>query len=70
MPLLIPFLLSLWNSCIRRDFLSRIQPLISNGLLGSISFAKFDCISCHLGKQTALHFHNNTSTSKLVHSNV
>ena len=51
-----------------------VQHLASRGLLGSMSTKTFDCISCQLGKQSALPF--NTSESMptdifdLIHSDV
>ena len=48
----------LWHACLGRTFLSHLQLLASQGYLGSIYFPKFDCTSCHFGKQTKLSFNN------------
>jgi hypothetical protein len=53
---------------------SRVQVLVSNGLLGSVSNKSFDCISCQLGKQPALPYNNSESIASasfdLIHSDV
>ena len=53
---------------------SRVQQLISRGLLGPVSKDNFDCVSCQLEKQPALPFHNSESMSTgifdLIHSDV
>ncbi|KAL5752057.1 hypothetical protein ACOSQ2_022564 [Xanthoceras sorbifolium] len=53
---------------------SRLQLLASQGHLGSIQFQKFDCTSCHFGKQTKLPFNNSVSFSSapfdLKHSDI
>ena len=65
---------NLWHSRLGHAFLSRLQLLASQGHLGSVSFHKFDCMSCQSGKQTKLPFNNNDSFSftpfDLVHSDV
>ena len=48
--------------------------MASRGLLGSVSTENFDCVSCQLGKQTALPFNTSESISTdifdLIHSDV
>ena len=53
----------LWHACLGHPSLSRPQLLASQGYLGSVQFQKFDCTSCHFGKQTKLPFNNNDSFS-------
>ena len=64
----------LWHSRLGHTSLSRLQLLASQGYLGSVSFHKFDCMSCQFGKQTKLPFDNSDSFSSahfdLIHSNV
>ena len=64
----------LWHSCLGHTSLSHLQLLASQGHLGSVSFHKFDCMSCQFGKQTKLPFNNNDSFSSapfdLVYSHV
>jgi hypothetical protein len=64
----------LWHSRLGHASLSRLQLLASQGHLGSVSFHKFDCMSCQFGKQTKLSFNNSDSFSSapfdLVHSDV
>jgi transposase InsO family protein len=64
----------LWHSHLSYASLSRLQLLASQVHLGSVSFNKFDCMSCQFGKQTKLSFNNNDSFSSapfdLVHSDV
>jgi hypothetical protein len=66
--------LDLWHSHLGHASLSRLRLLASQGHLGSVSFHKFDCMSCQFGKQTKLPFNNSDSFSSapfnLVHSNV
>jgi hypothetical protein len=54
--------------------LSHVQLLASQGHLGSVDLKYFDCISCHLGKQTHLSFNKNEFLSSapfdLVHSDI
>jgi hypothetical protein len=53
---------------------SQVQQLVSRGLLGLVSKDNFDCVSCQLGKQLALPFHNSESMSTgifdLIHNDV
>ena len=53
---------------------SRVQQLVSRGLLGSISTENFDNVPCQLGKQPTLPFNTSESISTdifdLIHSNV
>ena len=46
----------------------------SQGHLGSVQFSKFDCTSCHFGKQTKLPFNKSDSFSSapfdLIHSDI
>ena len=64
----------LWHSRLGHASLSRLQLLASQGHLGSVSFNKFDCMSCQFGKQTKLPFNNSDFFSSapfdLVHSDV
>uniref|UniRef100_A0A2N9HTF2 Integrase catalytic domain-containing protein n=1 Tax=Fagus sylvatica TaxID=28930 RepID=A0A2N9HTF2_FAGSY len=53
--------LSLWHSRLGHASSSRVQQLVSRGLLGPVSKDNFDCVSCQLGKQPALPFQNSTS---------
>ena len=53
--------LDLWHSRLGYTSLSRLQLLASQGHLGSVSFHKFDCMSCQFGKQTKLPFNNSDS---------
>jgi transposase InsO family protein len=66
--------LSLWHSRLGHASSSRVQQLVSRGLLGPVSKDNFDCVSCQLGKQPALPFQNNESMSTgifdLIHSDV
>ncbi|KAL5804740.1 hypothetical protein ACOSQ3_031540 [Xanthoceras sorbifolium] len=59
----------LWHAHISHPSLSRLQLLASQGHLDSIQFQKFDCNSCHFGKQTKLPFNNSASFS-LAHFNI
>jgi hypothetical protein len=43
-----------WHSSLVYVYLSCIQLLLSQGHLGSVSFQNFNCMSCHLGKQSHL----------------
>jgi hypothetical protein len=53
---------------------SRVQQLVSRGLLGLVFKDNFDCVSCQLGKQPALPFHNSeymsTKIFDLIHFDV
>jgi hypothetical protein len=66
--------LSLWHSRLGHASSSRVQQLVSRGLLGLVSKDNFDCVSCQLGKQPALPFQNSESMSTgifdLIHSDV
>uniref|UniRef100_A0A2N9ICW1 Integrase catalytic domain-containing protein n=1 Tax=Fagus sylvatica TaxID=28930 RepID=A0A2N9ICW1_FAGSY len=66
--------LSLWHSRLGHASSSRVQQLVSKGLLGPVSKDNFDYVSCQLGKQPALPFQNNESMStgifNLIHSDV
>ena len=42
--------LTLWHSYLSHTSSSRVQQLVSRGLLGSVSKNNFDCTSCQLGK--------------------
>jgi hypothetical protein len=55
--------LDLWHSRLGHASLSHLQLLASQGHLGSVSFHKFDCMSCQFGKQTKLSFNNSDSFS-------
>ena len=60
--------LALWHSRLGHAPSSRVQQLASKGLLGSVSKENFDCTSCQLGKQPALHFNNSESISNSIFS--
>ena len=64
----------LWHACLGHPSLSCLQLLASQGHLGSFQFQKFDCTSCHFGKQTKLPFNNSDSFSSapfdLIHSDI
>ncbi|RVW26204.1 Retrovirus-related Pol polyprotein from transposon RE1 [Vitis vinifera] len=66
--------LALWHSRLGHAPSSRVQQLVSRGLLGSVSKDNFDCTSCQLGKQPVLPFNNSESISnsifELIHSDV
>jgi hypothetical protein len=66
--------LSFWHSRLGHASSSRVQQLVSRGLLGPVSKDNFDCVSCQLGKQPALPFHNSESMStenfNLIHYDV
>ena len=53
----------LWHARLGHASLSCLQLLASQGHLGSIQFPKFDCTSCHFGKQTKFPFNNSDSFS-------
>ena len=64
----------LWHACLGHTSLSHLQLLASQGHLGSIHFPKFDCTSCHFGRQTKLPFNDSDSFSSapfnLIHSDI
>ena len=64
----------LWHACLGHTSLSHLQLLASQGHLGSIQFPKFDCTSCHFGRQTKLPFNNSDSFSSapfnLIHFDI
>jgi hypothetical protein len=66
--------LAFWHSRLGHASVSRVQPLASKGLLGSVSNNSFHCISCQLGKQPALSFNNSeshaTASFDLIHFDV
>ena len=66
--------LALWHAQLGYASSSRVQQLASRGLLGSVSTENFDCVSCQLGKQSALPFNSSESISTdifdLIHSDV
>jgi hypothetical protein len=63
-----------WHLQLGHASASKIQPLISRGLLGSTKFESFNCLHCQLAKQPALSFSNNVSISNspfsLIHSDI
>jgi len=65
---------NLWHSRLGHASLSRVRLLASQGHLGSVNFQSFDCVSCHLGKQTHLSFNKSESFSfapfDLVHFDI
>ena len=66
--------LDLWHARLGHPSLSRLQLLASQCHLGSVQFQKFDCTSCHFGKQTKLPFNKSDSFSfapfDLIHSDI
>ena len=64
----------LWHARLGHPSLSRLQLLASQGHLCSVQFQKFDCTSCHFGKQTKLPFNKSDSFSSapfdLIHSDI
>ena len=64
----------LWHACLGHPSLSCLQLLAFQGHLGSVQFQKFNCTSCHFGKQTKLPFNNSESFSyapfDLIHSDI
>ena len=64
----------LWHARLSHPSLSRFQLLASQCHLGSVQFQKFDCTSCHFGKQTKLPFNKSDSFSSthfdLIHSDI
>ena len=66
--------LALWHARLGPASSSRVQQLTSRGLLGSVFTENFNCVSCQLGKQPALHFNTSESMSTnifdLIHSDV
>ena len=57
--------LALWHSRLGHASISRVNQLVSRGLLGSVSTKSFDCTSCQFGKQTVLPFNNSVSHALL-----
>ena len=66
--------LAFWHSRLCHASFSRVQQLVSRGLLGSMSTENFDSVSCQLGKQPALPFNTSESISTdifdFIHSDV
>ena len=66
--------LALWHARLDNASSSQVQQLASRGLLSSVSIENFDCVSCQLGKQSALPFNSSESISTdifdLIHSDV
>jgi hypothetical protein len=64
----------LWHSHLDHASLPRVQLLASHGHLGSADSKSFDCVSCHLGKQTHLSLNKSESLSSapfdLVHYDI
>ena len=63
-----------WHLRLGHASASKIQPLISRGLLGSTKVEPFDCLHCKLAKQPALSFNRSFSSSDspfdLIHSDI
>ena len=53
--------LDLWHARLGHTSLSHLQLLAFQCHLGLIQFPKFDCTSCHFGKQKKLPFNNSNS---------
>ena len=66
--------LTLWHVRLGHASSSRVQQLVSRGLLGLVSTENFDYVSYQLGKQPALPFNTSESISTdifdLIHSDV
>lgn len=66
--------IKLWHFRLGHASLSHVKNLMSRGLLGSISFTPFDCMSCQLSKQPTLPINNSESIGSahfaLIHSDV
>ena len=66
--------LALWHARLGHASSSRVQQLVSRGLLGSMSTENFDCVSCQLGKQPTLPFNTSepisTDIFNLIHFDV
>ena len=66
--------LTLWHARLSHASSSQVQHLASRDLLGLVSTENFDCVSCQLGKQPALHFNSSESMStdifNLIHYDV
>ena len=64
--------LALWHARFGYTSSSRVQQLASRCLLGTMSTENFDCVSCQLGKQSALPFNTSETISTdifdLIHS--
>ena len=64
----------LYHARIGHPSLSCLQLLAFQGHLGSVQFQKFNCTSCHFGKQTKLPFNNSDSFSStpfdLIHYDI
>lgn len=64
----------IWHSRLGHISSSRLNSLISSGVLGSVQKEKLDCVSCQLAKHHALPFNNNDSISSapfdLIHSDI
>ena len=66
--------LKLWHARLGHASSSQVQHLASRDLLDLVSTENFDCVSCQLGKQPALHFNSSESMStdifNLIHYDV
>ncbi|KAG9450564.1 hypothetical protein H6P81_010529 [Aristolochia fimbriata] len=64
----------LWHSRLGHVSRSTLHKMISSGSLGSVSSASLQCISCKLGKHTALPFHTSEHRSlapfDVIHSDI
>ena len=58
--------LALWHARLGHASSSRVQQLASRCLLGSMSTEIFDCVSCQVGKKSALPF----NTSESIFTNI
>ena len=65
---------NLWHARLGHPSLSHLQLLASQSHLGSVQFQKFDCTSCHFGKQTKLPFNKSDTFSSapfdLIHFDI
>ena len=63
-----------WHSRLGHLCSSRLQSVISSGVLGQVQQNDIDCVSCKLAKHHALPFNNSNSHSAapfdLVHSDI
>jgi hypothetical protein len=66
--------LSLWHSRLGHASISCTRSLATSGQFGCVESESFDCVSCQLGKQSALPFNNSDSISfasfDLVYSDI
>jgi len=73
-PATIPSFTHQWHLRLGHASATKIQPLISRGLLGTTKFESFDCLYSKLAKQPSLSFTNNDhifeNCFSLIHSDI